>query len=444
MEKLKRVELSPPQVLAIGYLMLIAIGTFLLQLPFAVQGEERLALVDALFTATSATAITGLVVVNTGETFTVFGQVIIMVLFQIGALGFMTVTTLYAIILGKNISLRQRMVLQSSLNHLTQAGILKLTISIVSFALIVEGIAAIILFLKWYPTMGVTQGAYYAVFHAVSSFANAGFDLFENSLHQYTGDLVVNLTITFLFITGGLGYYVIMDLLAHKGRFKKLALHSKIVITFSVILGIIGILTILLFESNNPKTLGELSLTEKLLGAYFQGLTPRSAGFSTIEIGEMTSPSILMTMVLMLIGGGTGGTAGGIKVTTFAVLILVIYALVKGRGEVSVFKRRISYHIILKAIAITIISLVGVFFLIICLMVTEKAPFEVIMFEALSAFFTVGLSMGLTGDLTPVGKVLLSIAMFVGRIGPMTIAFALALRLQKSSVRYIEEDITVG
>jgi trk system potassium uptake protein TrkH len=425
-------------------MIIIAVGTILLSLPVSVQPGRELTFFDVLFTATSAATITGLVVVNTGETFSFFGQLVIMVLFQLGAIGIMTLTTVYAIVIGKNISLKDRLVLQSSLNQLTYAGIVRLAVIVIVVTLLIEAVAAIILFLRWLPEMGTSQALYYAIFHAISGFANAGFDLFPNSLQQYTGDVVVNFTIITLFVIGGLGFTVIVDLYVKKGVFSNLSLHSKLILFLSLVLGIFGFLIVFIFEYHNPATMQGFSWKERLLASLFQSLTPRSAGFSTIETGEMHPVSIFVTKLLMFIGGGPGSNAGGIKLTTFGMLLVVVYTLMRGREDFNVFGRRLPQHLVNKSIAIIVIGLGAVFLVSTILLITEDAPFDIIFFEVISAFATVGLSAGLTPDLSPLGKLIISITMFVGRIGPLTLAFALSVKKKKSGVKYMEEDVIVG
>ncbi len=440
----RKPELNPVQILIIGYIIMISIGTFLLSLPISRTPGMELTFLDVLFTATSATTITGLVVVNTGEAYTLFGQVVIMILFQIGAIGFMTLTTLYAIILGKHIRLKERLVLQSSLNQLSYSGIVRLTMVVIIATLTIEAVAAVILTLRWLPEMGLGKAAYYGIFHAISGFANAGFDLFPSSLHQYTDDLIVNLTIITLFVIGGLGFTVMVDLYMKKGKFKKLSLHSKLMLTLSAVLAFVGFLVVFIFEYNNPATMQQFTLKERLLASLFQGLTPRSAGFSTIEIGDMHPVTLAVTKVLMFIGGGPGSNAGGIKLTTFGILMVVVYSMMRGRGDFNIFNRRIPQHLVNKALAIIVIGIGAVFAVSSLLLYTEGAPFDVVMFEVISAFATVGLSMGLTPELSPAGKLIITITMFVGRLGPLTLAFALSQSRKKSNVKYIEEDVVIG
>lgn len=440
----KKRELNPVQILIIGYAFLIFAGTFLLSLPISTKAGQNANIIDFFFTATSASTITGLVVVNTHDTYTVFGQIVIMLLFQIGAIGFMTLTTVYAILIGRSISLRDRLVLQSSLNQLSYAGVVRLTIVVVAVALTLEGIAAMVLFFRWLPEMGAAKALYYGIFHAIAGFANAGFDLFPNSLHQYRGDWVVNLTIIALFIIGGLGFTVMVDLYVKKFSFKKLSLHSKLILTTSAILGVVGFLVVFIVEFNNPATMKNFTLNEKILASLFQGLTPRSAGFSTVDVGSLHPVTTMVTKVLMLIGGGPGSTAGGIKLTTLAILMIVVYTLMRGREDFNVLDRRLPQHLINKAIAIVMIAISSVFIISTLLLYTERAPLDVVIFETISAFATVGLSMGLTPDLSPAGKVIIAISMFIGRLGPLTLAFALTKSKKKSNVKYVEEDVIIG
>jgi trk system potassium uptake protein TrkH len=309
---------------------------------------------------------------------------------------------------------------------------------------LIETVAALVLFLRWLPEMGMGQALYYGIFHAISGFANAGFDLFPNSLQQYTGDVVVNFTVMTLFVIGGLGFTVIVDLYVKKGVFRNLSLHSKLILFLSLVLGILGFLVILIFEYNNPATMQDFSFKERILASLFQGLTPRSAGFSTIEIGDMHPVSIFVTKLFMFIGGGPGSNAGGIKLTTFGMLMVVVYTLMRGREDFNIFERRIPQHLINKSLAIIIIGIGAVVLISTILLITEDAPFDMVVFEVISAFATVGLSAGLTPDLSPLGKLIISFTMFVGRLGPLSLAFALSVKRKKSKVKYIEEDVIVG
>ncbi|MDV2886510.1 TrkH family potassium uptake protein [Alkalihalophilus pseudofirmus] len=432
--------MSPPQVLALGFLGTIAIGTILLLLP--ISTTISISFIDALFTATSATTVTGLVVVDTGSDFTVFGQVVIMILIKIGGLGLMAFAILIVLALGKKIGLRERILVQESLNQTSLGGMVRLVKVLLIFSFSMEALATLLLSLRWVPEYGFGFGIYTSLFHAISAFNNAGFSLWDDSLMGYVGDPVVNIVITLLFITGGIGFTVLYDLFEKK-NFHQLSLHTKIMLTGTLILNVCAMLVILVLEYKNPNTIGMLSFTDKLWASYFQAVTPRTAGFNSIDIESMNPGSITFMLVLMFIGAGSASTGSGIKLTTFVVILLAVITYLRGRREAVAFERTIGDHIVMRSLAIAVISLMAVTFSIFLLSITESAPYLYIVFEAFSAFGTVGLSMGLTGELSTIGKQIIIVLMFIGRIGPVTIAFALA-KSRPSNVRYPKGDIFTG
>ncbi|WP_414627714.1 TrkH family potassium uptake protein [Alkalihalophilus pseudofirmus] len=436
----KVINMSPPQVLALGFLGTIAIGTILLLLP--ISTTISISFIDALFTATSATTVTGLVVVDTGSDFTVFGQVVIMILIKIGGLGLMAFAILIVLALGKKIGLRERILVQESLNQTSLGGMVRLVKVLLIFSFSMEALATLLLSLRWVPEYGFGFGIYTSLFHAISAFNNAGFSLWDDSLMGYVGDPVVNIVITLLFITGGIGFTVLYDLFEKK-NFHQLSLHTKIMLTGTLILNVCAMLVILVLEYKNPNTIGMLSFTDKLWASYFQAVTPRTAGFNSIDIESMNPGSITFMLVLMFIGAGSASTGSGIKLTTFVVILLAVITYLRGRREAVAFERTIGDHIVMRSLAIAVISLMAVTFSIFLLSITESAPYLYIVFEAFSAFGTVGLSMGLTGELSTIGKQIIIVLMFIGRIGPVTIAFALA-KSRPSNVRYPKGDIFTG
>lgn len=450
MEKLfkktsKFIRFNPAQTLSIGFLCLIGIGTLLLMLPFATKDRHHLSLIDALFEATTAVCVTGLVVVDTETTFTLFGQIVMLVLIQVGGLGFMTFGVLIALFLGKNIGLSSRLMIQESLNQLSLGGMVKLVKFVVGFTLLVEGAGAVILAIRWANDFGFPKSIYYGVFHSISAFNNAGIDIMGDfrSMTEYVGDGTIIMTLSSLLIIGGIGYTVVLDILK-KRSIKKLSLHSKLVLIMTIVLNILGTILIFALEYNNPGTLGGLSFQDKILSAYFHGVVPRTAGFNSLNMGDLTLSTQFVTMLLMFIGGGSGGTAGGIKVTTFLIIILAVWSLIRGREDVNVMERRIPKEIVFRAFSITLYSASLVFLILFILTITETAPLNVLMFEVISAFGTVGMSMGLTPELSSVGKIVISILMFMGRVGPLTIAFALAKVNKKPPYKHVEEKIIIG
>ena len=436
-------SLSPGQFLALGYIIVISIGTLLLTLPIATVNHQGLNVLDALFTATSATAVTGLIVVNTSTYFTVFGQLVILLLIQIGGLGFMTTSTLFALLLGKKINLKERIIIQEELNHFNLSGVIKLVRYVILLTLGLEAIGAILLFPKMIVRYPLSKALLYSVFHSISAFCNAGFDLFGNSLANFTGDIYINIVITSLFIVGGIGFAVIADLYRHR-KFSHFSLNTKLVLVTTITLIILGTVVIFILESSNPNTLQGLSVKGKVLAAYFQGVTPRTAGFNTISLGQMRSASLFFIIVLMFIGASPGSTGGGLKTTTMGSLIAVVYNLVRGNDEIELFKRRLARSVIYKALAVTIISLAWVILITMVLTITEKAKFLEVFFETVSAYGTVGLSTGITGNLSGIGRVLIIVTMFLGRVGPLTLATAIGEQKQQGKVRYPEEKVLIG
>ncbi|WP_255361557.1 MULTISPECIES: TrkH family potassium uptake protein [unclassified Candidatus Frackibacter] len=436
-------SLSPGQFLALGYIIVISIGTLLLTLPIATVNHQGLNVLDALFTATSATAVTGLIVVNTSTYFTVFGQLVILLLIQIGGLGFMTTSTLFALLLGKKINLKERIIIQEELNHFNLSGVIKLVRYVILLTLGLEAIGAILLFPKMIVRYPLSKALLYSVFHSISAFCNAGFDLFGNSLANFTGDIYINIVITSLFIVGGIGFAVIADLYRHR-KFSRFSLNTKLVLVTTITLIILGTVVIFILEYSNPNTLQGLSVKGKVLAAYFQGVTPRTAGFNTISLGQMRSASLFFIIVLMFIGASPGSTGGGLKTTTMGSLIAVVYNLVRGNDEIELFKRRLARSVIYKALAVTIISLAWVILITMVLTITEKAKFLEVFFETVSAYGTVGLSTGITGNLSGIGRVLIIVTMFLGRVGPLTLATAIGEQKQQGKVRYPEEKVLIG
>ncbi|MFD1019649.1 TrkH family potassium uptake protein [Thalassobacillus hwangdonensis] len=436
----KKINVSPSQFLVLVFLSFIVLGTILLKLPFATT--ESVNWLDAFFTSTSAMTVTGLITVDTGGAYTIFGEVVIMLLIQVGGLGIMSFAVLIFMMIGKKIGLKERLYIKQALNQTSIGGIIMLVRKLFFFSIIIEGIAIVFLTLRWAPEMGLGPGLYASTFHAISAFNNAGFSIWSDSLMGYAGDPVINTVIPFLFITGGIGFTVLTDLWENK-NIRNLSLHTKLMVIGSFLISLISFVFIFTFEFNNPATLGGLSNTDKILTSYFQAVTPRTAGFNTLDIGGMEDPSIILMLLLMFIGGGSASTAGGIKVTTFLIILFAVVTFLKGKFEIVIRKRTIDPHLLLKALAITTMSIGVVFIGILVLSITEKAPMLMIIFEVFSAFGTVGLSMGLTGDLSEVGKLVIIAVMFIGKLGPLTLAFSLAKpKLEK--IRYPKEDILAG
>jgi trk system potassium uptake protein len=438
------IKLHPAQILVLGFGSLILLGTFLFMLPIATYEEGRgLSFIDALFEATSAVCVTGLAVVDTGTTFTLFGEIVLLSLIQIGGWGFMTTGVFMFIILGKKIGLKERLLLQDSLNVFTLAGVVSLVKRIIFITFIMELLGATVLAIRWSAEMPVGKAIYYGIFHSVSAFNNAGFGLEPDNLSKWVGDPTVNITITSLFIIGGIGFTVILDIW-RKRSFRKLSLHSKVALLMTLFLCVIGTVIIFISEFNNPATIGNFNLSDKLWASYFQGVVTRTAGFNTIDIGAMNLSSLVFMMALMFIGASSGSTGGGIKVTTFAIIILAFWAVVTNRDNVNLFRRRISWELVNKSLSIVVAAMSFIFLVFFLLTFTEKADMSRLLFETISAFGTVGLSANFTPDLSPFGRILITIMMFIGRLGPLTMAFALLNPRKDGKVKYAEEKILIG
>jgi len=354
----------------------------------------------------------------------------------------MTFSVFAMLVLRKKLFVSERMMMQEALNIYSGKEVVEILKKIFAIVFAIEGIGALILFLRWAPELGVRKGFLYAIFHAVSAFNNAGFALPPNfaNLSPYVTDIIINLTITTLIIIGGIGFIVISDIL--KGR--KLSLHSKIVITTTALLIIVGTAAIMFFEFSNPKTLGPLPFGYKLLASYFQAVTPRTAGFNTIDNGALFAPTLILTMFLMFVGASPGGTGGGIKTSTFAVLIGTIRATLKGLKDTIMFKRRIPHETVRRAFTITTLSVFVVITAVLLLDYFDHFSFMESAFEVFSAFGTVGLSMGITSKLSSIGKIIIIVVMFIGRVGPLSLALSLLIQQKEPKIEYPKEYISIG
>ncbi|MFZ5649229.1 MAG: TrkH family potassium uptake protein [Bacillota bacterium] len=438
-----KIRLTPPQILVFGFAGVIALGAVLLTLPVFTAPGKNTDFITAVFTSTSAVCVTGLVVVDTGTHWTLAGQVLIMLLIQVGGLGFMTMAMIFFMLMGKRIGLKNRLIMQESLNQMNVAGIVRLVKIIFLFTIVSELLAAIVLGIWWSREMGPVKGAWFGLFHSVTAFNNAGFDLFGEfrSLTGYRRDPVVNIVITSLIIIGGLGFSVVYDLWKNRNK-KRLSVHTRLVITSTVVLLVIGTVLFGALEWNG--TLKGLPLQDKLLAAYFQGVTPRTAGFNTVDLTVLRPTTLLMIIILMFIGASPGSTGGGIKTTTFSLLLLASRSVSGGREDIELYNRRIPFHQVYKALTIFLLAVFWVILAVMILTVTERADFLTLLFETVSAMGTVGLTLGITPELSETGKILIMLTMFLGRLGPVTVAFALARKGEVSKIRYPEEKIIVG
>ncbi len=439
----KKIDLSPNQVLVLVFLSTIFIGAYLLHLDVASTGKEPIKWIDALFTATSATCVTGLIVVDTGSDFSLFGQWVILILFQIGGLGIMTFSTMFAFLLGKKISLRQRLIIQESLNQFSIGGLVRLAKYIILFTLAFEGLGTIFLYLNWHQLNSTHSSLFLSFFHAVSAFCNAGFSLFSDSLQTYTSNTGINIIFLILIIFGGIGFLVLVEFYEYP-KHKRLSLHSKLVIVTTIILLFLGTVGILFLENQNLDTLQPYPLKGRLLSSFFQSATARTAGFNTISIGLMSNATLFLLIILMFIGASPTSTGGGIKTTTFCILVLRMYYTLKGRNNLYLYQRQIADDIVNKAWVILMLSMSWIVAMILFLSYFESFDFIELFFEIISAFGTVGLSTGITSSLSLPGKVIIILTMFFGRLGPLALALSLIINRQEESIQYPKDRVMVG
>jgi trk system potassium uptake protein TrkH len=445
----RRRQFSPAQVLVLSFAALIVSGAMLLRLPIS-AAREPLTFLDALFTATSAVCVTGLIVADTPTDLTVFGQLVVLALIQLGGLGYMAVTTVVGAALGRQLSLHERLTLQEALNVQTMEGLARFVLTVLKLTLAFELTGALILTAWWAEEYGVGRAAYYGLFHAISAFNNAGFALFPDSLIRFRGDWVVNLVITTLIVCGGLGFVVLTEI-GRVRRYRRFSTHTRLVITLTAALIIVTTALLWFIERDNPRTLQPLGVGEALLASFFQAVTPRTAGFNTLDIGAMHHASLFLLILLMFIGAAPGGTGGGVKISTFSITVAVIWAMVRGTPEPTLLERRIPAPLIARAFSICLIGFLALNVVAGLLLMTEERELLPTLFETTSAFGTVGLSMSEAG--APVslvahfsggGKALVMAMMFMGRIGPLTLAVALARRHELARVRYPEGKFLIG
>ena len=438
-----KMRVSSAQTLVGGFLLIILTGAVLLMLPAATRTGETTGFVDALFTATSATCVTGLVVFDTYSYWSLFGQIVILSLIQIGGLGFMTMGAVFAFVLKSKISFRQRLVMSESIGLDVTSGVVRMTRHILIGTLIFEAAGALILAVRFIPEFGFANGIYKGVFHAISAFCNSGMDLMGerqafSSLTAYTGDWAVNLVVMLLITVGGTGFFVWEDIY-HAKNIRALSLHSKLVLSMNLALVILGTVLILSMDFHNPKTLGELPFHEKLLASLFQSVTSRTAGFNTLDLASLSVASTFTMILLMFIGGAPGSTAGGIKTTTLGLLFVTALSSLRGSKDINAFRRRMEPLAVRRAITIVLIALVVIALGI--MLVSGSNPhlsFIEVVFEIVSAFGTVGLTLGITPSLSVIAKLTLIFIMFFGRVGVVTIMLSLTMKSfgAKNTVRY--------
>ncbi|MDF2839675.1 MAG: Trk family potassium uptake protein [Clostridia bacterium] len=454
----RKFNISPTRAVVMSFAIIILAGTILLNLPIASKNGESIGFINALFTATSATCVTGLVVVDTGTHWTAFGKVVIITLIQIGGLGIMTFSTMLALLVGRRITLKERMLLQESYNQFDLEGMVRLTKNIIIATFAMELTGALIFSSVFIPQFGWGRGLAYGLWHGISSFCNAGFDLMGehsgpfSSFTSYVNNPIININAMMLVVIGGLGFSVWIDCYhAFKKRnVHELSLHSKVVLSTTAGLILLGTVFIFLMEVNNSATIGNLPWSGKILASFFQSITPRTVGFNTLDLPSLSLPTKFMTIILMFIGGAPGSTAGGIKITTAGILFFTVFSVVRGRESTELFKRRLPKYLVYRAISVVLISFLLVVVATMVLSIAEtpynNSDFMTLLFEATSAFGTVGLTMNYTPSLTSAGRVIIILCMFAGRVGPLSLVLALAQSANKNRghIKYPEDRIIVG
>lgn len=446
MKKLKG-KWSYTQMLALGFGLIILGGAALLMLPAASRNGSWTPFLNALFTAASATCVTGLVVADTWRYWSLFGQLVILALIQIGGLGFITIGAYISVILKKKIGLKGRTAIHESISTIEIAGVVRLVRKIIRGTFLFEMAGAMLLALRFIPEFGLVRGSYFGIFHSISAFCNAGFDLMGireeySSLVAYEGDVIVNLTVMGLIIVGGAGFMVWDDFLRNRFHFKKYMLHSKILLTATGILIAGGTVLFLLFENNG--LFAGMTIREKALGAMFAAVTPRTAGFNTIDLGGLSNASKILTMILMFIGGGSGSTAGGIKVTSAVVMVLSAAAMIRRTPGVNIYGRRLDEDAVRRASAIMMCNLGLILLASMIIFAVQPLDFSDVFMETFSAMGTVGLSTGITRSLLPVSRIAIIILMYCGRLGSLTFALVFAQRKAAAPVQQPVEKIVVG
>ena len=440
------------RTICLGFLAVITAGAILLAMPFSTSDGTWSDPVTALFTSTSAVCVTGLSVVDVGKYYSFWGQVCLVVLVQVGGLGYMTATTFLLLLLGRKFGLKDKIALQQSLDKSGLAGVVQLVKSILATTILFELTGVFLLLLVFVPKFGFYQGLWSSVFHSINAFNNAGFSLYSDNLIGYADSPLVNFVITILIIFGGIGYQVIMEMyLWTRDRLSKshaciiFPLNFKVVTSTTLVLLILGTLAFFLLEFNNPATLGSLNLGQKVMAAWFQSVTPRTAGFNTIDIGKMTQPALFLTVLLMFIGASPGSTGGGIKTTTFRLLFSCTEAVLEGKEEVQCYQRQIPQALILKTVGVVFGSLVVVMTATILIeLANPELEFMPALFEAVSAFATVGLSTGITAKLSVFSKLVVIMTMYIGRVGVLLLMGAILGDPKPRTFKFPEENLLVG
>ena len=446
--KLKKHRMNHAQIIAIGYLLLIIAGTLVLMLPISSRQGETTNFLEALFTATSATCVTGLVVVDTANHWSIFGQCVILLMIQIGGLGFMTMGVMFAMLMKKTISLKMRGLLQESMNSIQLGGVVKLAKMILKGAIIVEGLGALALLFVFVPQFGIGKGIYFSIFHSVSAFCNAGFDLMGTTTGEYSSfcgyadNILLNITLMTLITVGSIGFFVWNDIKKNKLNIKKYTLHSKIAILTTLLIFVVSSVLFFFFEKDG--LMKDMGVGEAILASAFSSVTPRTAGFNTIDTGALSNSSKLLTILLMFIGGSPGSTAGGIKTVTATVLVVYVWSNLRNETGCNIFGRRLPDEAIKKACNVVVLNLLLAIMAVIVVSYIQPLQVEELMFEVFSAIGTVGMSTGITRELTTVSRLVMVILMFCGRIGSMSFALSFTERKQVPPVKLPEENVLIG
>lgn len=442
----------PERRILLGFALIILLGAALLYLPCATRAGEQTSALTALFTATSATCVTGLVVVDTWQHWTLFGQLVILALIQIGGLGFMGIAVIFSFLTRRQISMRERMLLSASLNIDELSGVIRLTRHVTMATLCFEGIGAALLAVRFVPEFGMWDGIYKGIFHSISAFCNAGFDLMGqrgafSSLTGYVDDPVVCLTISVLIVVGGLGFFVWGDIAIQmtRGKRRRLSVDTRIVLVTTALLVAVGAAVFYLCERRNPATLGNMHAPQQLLAAVFQSVTYRTAGFNTVDLSAARDTTTLLGYALMLVGGSPGSTAGGIKTTALAIIVLTMRATLTGKRDVNVFRRRIPWMLVRSAVTLFCLGISICLLSAFVLMAADGLPLNGALFETVSAFGTVGLSMGYTSGLSTVSRLCLIAEMYIGRVGILTLGLGiLTRRVAEPDCQYPDANIRIG
>ncbi len=440
-------KLSRVQIIAFGFLAVIFAGSLLLMLPFATRAGQTTSYVDALFTATSATCVTGLTPFDTYTHWTLFGQLVILFMIQLGGIGFMTVITMATLFMRHKIGLQNRMLVMESAGTIALSGIGQLVRRIVAGTAMIETTGAVVLATQFVPKFGWLRGLYYSFFHAISAFCNAGFDLMGriepgSSMIKFNNNAVVMVTLVFLILIGGIGFFVWDDILVCKAKFKNYKIHTKLVLVLTAILTVIPFAMFFFFEYDHA--FREMGIFEKILNSFFQTVTPRTAGFSGIDMTTLSEPGGMLTIVLMFIGGNPGSTAGGVKTTTIAVILLSTVAYLQEDNNVTVFKKRIEDKMVRRACAIAFIYFMMIFASALAISWIEPLNLREVLFEVVSAVATVGLSMNVTATLSAASKVIIIVLMYAGRIGALTFIMLLSKRNKTAILKRPTGKIMIG